>query len=336
MPIRILAWLGLIVFLGLPGGGPRLRLHLLASHVAVGQTFAIEVRAAQGGPAGGTVTVSAETATGKNLWRREVGSATGDEWSLLAAMPAPGRYRIVARAKGSGEGAGKASEDVTVITPPPPYYGGVLAVGQWGLPDAMQEALRDHGFAVQNGLTQGAPRVMAIADPLLGGSDPAKQYRAIWQTVAEGANLLLLSPPAPDALKFWPFQARLVPYRTACGTAWTQNSAQLTEGLPAAAADVLRPDFAFDLSQAGAIDLEDLQQHLLVRGGDGYPGCHAWFRFRYGEGLVTISTVPVLERGSDAYMRRYLMNLLKVANAAPRGAAKPGLAAAFARQLGGP
>lgn len=332
MPIRFLTWLGLIVFMGLPGGGPRLRLHLLASHVAVGQTFAIEVRAAQGGPAGGTVTVSAETAAGKNLWRRELTSATGDVWSLLAALPAPGRYRVVARAKRSDEGRSEASEDVTVIPPPPSYYGGVLAVGQWGLPDALQEALRDHGFAVQNGLTQGAPRVMAIADPLLGGSDPAKQYRAIWQTVAEGANLLLLSPPAPDALKFWPFQARLVPYRAGCGSAWSQGSAQLTEGLPATAtADVLRPDFAFDLSQAGAIELEDLRQHLLVRGGDGYPGCHAWFRFRYGEGLVTVSTVPVLERGSDAYMRRYLMNLLKVASAAPRGAAKPGLAAAFAR-----
>lgn len=327
-------WLGcsvLIALFGLLGGAPRARLHLLARHVAAGQTFEIEARGPGPVTDGQVLDVALRDAQGRRLWRRAV-AARGGEWLLLAALPAPGAYRITASLAGAHGAAAEA--DLTAIAPPPSYYGGVLSVGEFGLPDALQEALRDHGFAVQEGLTQGTPRVIAIADPSLGGgANQAAKYRAIWRAVADGANLVLLTPPAPDTMKFWPFQARLAPYSTACGTAWDQGSEQLVEGLPAAAGDVLRPDYAYDLADAGLIGLESLGQRLLVRAGDGVSGCHAWFRFRFGEGLVTVSAVPVLERASDAYMRRYLMNLLKVAAETPRGEAKPGLAAMFNREL---
>lgn len=327
--------LAALAMLVLPGESPHLRVHVLAHHVAVGQTFTIEVSSDAPLPRGASLEVGLQREGGARLWQKPLPPATADDWTVSGVLPAAGRYQVTARVNGGRREA--ATYALQGVVPPPPYFGGVLVVGEFGFPDAVSDALRAHGFALQEGLTQGVPRLIAVADPQLGNHDPGRQYRQIWSAVAAGSNLVLLNPPAADVASYWPFRVRLVDYHDGCGSVWDEGEPALTDGLPPSAADVLRPNLAYDLSSEGAITLLNLRQGLLVRGngGSGYPGCHAWFRFRYGQGLVTVSSVPVLERSFDAYMRRYLMNLLKVAAQPPHGAPTPGLAAAFARQISG-
>ncbi len=313
---------------------PQLRVRTSARHYMAGQQFLIEVTSSAPLPASDSIVVRLVPARGKALWRQRLPVSKAGFWRLDGLLPKPGAYRLTAIIPGADTGA--AALDLLAVAPPPPYYGGVLSVAAYGFPRDLAGALRRHGFALRNGLGPAHPRLIAIAEPKLPGDRITARYRRIWAAVAQGANLLLLSPPAPDMAPYWPFRVHLVNYSPACGAAFPGALPELRAGLPPAASQVLRPDFAYDLSQERDINLLAPDLSLLVRapGGAGYAGCHAWFRFRFGRGLVTVSSVPVIAHAADAYTQRYVMNLLKLAALKPRrGRPAYGLAAAFQRHL---
>lgn len=327
-----LALLALILWFA-PGAAPPLRAHALARNVTVGASFNVEVSSAAPLPRGAWVETALAGPNQRPVWRRLPPAARHD-WLVAEAAPRAGEFRFLARVRGA-RGATRAELNLRAVAPPPSYYGGVLSVAEYGLPDLLSDALRARGFALQSGLAEGAPRLIAIADPRLGGHDVAAQYRQIWRTVAAGTNLALLTPPAQDVADEWPLSIDLVADHGQCAGAGASGGDDLLEGLPAEADAVLRPDLAYALGDEPGIALRNLGGQLLVRapGGAGYAGCRDLFTFRYGQGLVTITSVPILERAADAYVQRYLMNLLKVAARRPRGEPAPGLASAFSRRL---
>ncbi|MGH9506312.1 MAG: hypothetical protein ACRD13_05250 [Terriglobales bacterium] len=326
---------------------PHLRLRTQARHYMAGQEFLIQLTSSAPLPAHATVVVGLGPANGKTLWSQRLPASAAGRWSLDGQLPHPGAYRLSAAIL--GEDSSRTALSLLAIQPPPTYYGGVLPVATYGFPPGMTQVLRDHGFALRAGIGPSHPRLIAIAEPNLGSpaspppGSPAQgpaslraRYRRIWQAVSAGTNLLLLSPPAADAAAYFPFHVHLVAYTDACGAAFPASLPELRSGLPAGGAAVLRPNFAYDLSQEPDIQLLTPDQGLLTRapGGMGYGGCHAWFRFRFGQGLVTVSSVPVIAHGADAYVQRYVMNLLKLAALRPRrGHPAYGLAAHFLRQL---
>ncbi len=313
---------------------PQLRLRTEARHYMAGQEFLIEVSSSAPLPARDRIWVRLARANGPALWRDQLSASKAGFWRLAGDLPRAGAYRLTAEVAGATRPL--ASLDLEAVTPPPPFYGGVLPVAAYGFPDALMQALRARGFALRSGLGATHPRLIAVAEPKLPGPGLAARYRRIWSAVAQGANLLLLSPPAPDMAPYWPFRIHVLNYSAACGAPFPEGLPALRDGLPSAATAVLRPDFAYDLSREPEINLLTPDLRLLVRapGGAGYAGCHAWFRFRFGRGLVTVSSVPIIAHAEDAYTQRYLMNLLKLA-AQPvrRGRPAYGLAAAFQRRL---
>lgn len=317
---------------------PHLRLRTQARHYMAGQEFLVELSSSAPLPSGETVVVDLGPEHGKPVWRQRLPPAPKGLWRLDGQLPRPGIYRLSAAIE--GERGSTTAVSLLAVQPPPPYFGGVLPVAAYGFPPALSQTLRAHGFALRPGLGPAHPRLIAIAEPNLGphagATAPlAARYRHIWQAVSEGTNLLLLSPPAPDVARYYPFHIHIVSYSPACGAAFPSELPELRSGLPEDVA-VLQPDFAYDLSQEPDIQLLAPDLDLLTRapGGAGYAGCHAWFRFRFGRGLVTVSTVPVIAHGADAYVQRYVMNLLKLAARRPRhGHPAYGLAAQFLRTL---
>lgn len=317
---------------------PRLSLRTAARHYMAGQEFLVELSSSAPLPSGDTVVVDLGPTHGRPVWRQRLPPAAKGVWRLNGQLPHPGAYRLSAEIE--GDRGSTTAVSLLAVEPPPPYFGGVLPVATYGFPPALTETLRAHGFALRPGLGAAHPRLIAIAEPNLGpaaaGARPlAVRYRHIWRAVNQGTNLLLLSPPAEDVAHFFPFQVHVVSYSPACGAAFPAELPELRRGLPGGLA-VLRPDFAYDLSQEPDIELLTPDLRLLTRapGAAGYAGCHAWFRFRFGRGLVTVSSVPVIAHGADAYVQRYVMNLLKFAARRPRrGHPAYGLAAHFLRQL---
>ncbi len=256
-------------------------------------------------------------ASGKLIWRTRTSGRTA------FTLPRPGRYQLSASAGGR-----RSRLALTALAPPPPWYGGVLPVQELGLPEDVSSYLRAHGFEVESGISGAPPRLIVLARSNLSWKD----YQRLWQEVAQGSNLLLLSLIEPEAAPAWPLAIHLTPWNAARCDANFFSVPRLARSLDGAAratlSRALRPQQGYDLRRQPMILPLSLGGRMLAIGRYRAPrlGCRPLFSFRFGRGLATISTLPVLADFSSAWDRLYFMNLLKAAARRHPGPATPGLA----------
>lgn len=214
-------------------------------------------------------------------------------------------------------------------------FGGVLQVATLGVSAGVNDFLRAHSFAVAEA-NVAAPlppvtRLLLVGQPALDGGNLVAQYGWLWQQVAQGAQVLLLEPPAPGLDAYWPLAPPLITPAAAADCGADAFAPPLTDGL-AADTDLralLHPRLSFDLSGESWLDLYHWDGRLLFAHNqqDGYRGCHALVSYRLGRGWVSVTMLPLLQHFQDARARLYLMNLINAAarrkHAAP---ASPGLA----------
>ncbi len=222
------------------------------------------------------------------------------------ALPAPGHYVFSARVEQK-----HWRQNLTAVQPPVPYFGGVLTVATLGLPENVRNYLRAHGFAVSHGLGRAAVRVIVLGRTRL---SPAG-YQRLWKKTAAGSHLVLLKKPAPSAARYWPLQFRVHPWKAGCN----DNLFPVPELARGVAkrflTRLLQPAYGFD---------PRLPSHITPLGLNGRKRaggisqkraqrCRALFAFRFGQGQVWVSSLPLLQHFPDAWARRYFINLLKLA-----------------------
>ncbi len=271
-------------------------------------------------PLAGAVHFVLKNAAGKIVWQSTAAAAAPQ---AVFALPHPGVFRLEAQT-----GSQRFHAALEALAPPPPWYGGVLPLQTRGLPGSVSDYLRAHGFEVATGLSGAPPRLIVLARTDLSW----QRYLRLWQEVAQGSNLLLLHPPAPAAAPAWPLRAQLVAWNPARCDAGFFSIPTLDHALDARARAALqrrlRPRQAYDLRRQPEILPLSLSGRMLAIGRYHAPrlGCRPLFAFRFGRGLVVVSSLPVLSRFANAWDRLYLMNLLKTAARKLPGPAAPGLA----------
>ncbi len=232
------------------------------------------------------------------------------------SAPEPGEYTI------SAAGHTQALEAVPDLST---TYGGMQSAAAVGLPDTLMQTLRAHDFAVREGLPEGVVPEILIGDP---ANISSSQWLPLWKAVASGSRLILLSAPPPSQATDWPWTIHLVPVRQ-CerDLVFPSGAPLLSQALPGNTPSALCPRTAYDLSgerQAVPVNLHGTR--LPRNHQDNYLGEHAVFAFRYGQGFVAVSSIPVLRNAGDVYAQRYLMNLMKQVAQIPAGYPANGLA----------
>ena len=308
--VLLAAWLA-VTTVSVSGPNPFV-LEVPATYLSVGQQFQPRLvsQAASAAVPAVAVTLRLLDAQGRPLAEQPLwldGAAT-----LLApplALPGVGRFTLQAR-------AGKAVQAIALhaLPEPPADYGGVLAVAGLGLAPGVADYLRQHSFDIETLGPASSASVLLVGDPRLDGQHLLAQYTQFWQAVGNGATAVLLEPPPPGVALAWPLAGPLAPPQGDCGA--DLDLPQLDAGLPsgAALAALLRPTLSFDLAQQSALDLYQWDGRRLARPNrhSGYPGCHPLVSYRYGDGWVTVSTLPLLQHFQDVRARIFLMNLLRV------------------------
>ncbi|TAN22972.1 MAG: hypothetical protein EPN33_05600 [Acidobacteria bacterium] len=322
-----------VVFWRRPAPGPNpYVLQVPATYLSVGQQFQPRLvsLAADAGAATDSVTLTLWSSAGKRLATAQVALASAASVDAdPMALPHTGSFLL--RAQASHE-AHAAVQTITLHAVPEAAVdlGGVLPVTALGLAPGVMNYLRQHGFVLTHAdLSHPMPpasRLLLVGQPA--GSHLAAQYGWLWQQVASGAKALLLQPPLPAAVPYWPLAPPLVaPSPGACGD--DAFAPPLTNGL--ATGDGLRallhPPLKFDFSHDTTIALYHWNGYQIIPRGRGYPSCHALVSYRLGDGWVSQSTLPLLQHFQDVRARIYLMNLIMASghrkHAAP---ASPGLA----------
>lgn len=293
--------------IGRVNGPGSFMLEVPAQDLSVGQQFQprlVDTRAGVAVPE--TVSVELLDAGGHRLASQELEftgapAVAGAPWSL----PRPGAYRVRASSP-------SGTQTVALEAQPEPAgdFGGVAAVTALGLPAGAGDYLRQHGFVVTEADGDAATAlpanpVIVVGDPRLevAPADLTATYTALWHAVEGGARLLQLEPPPPGVQPYWPLNAPLVPVSGACPSDGPMSWP-------------LAPQLSYDLSGKSTIDIYHWDGTFMLRADRagkiaGYPGCHALFSYRYGEGWVTVSSVPLLQHFQDVRARLDLMALIK-------------------------
>ncbi len=323
--VLLAAWLAFSM-LSRTGANPFL-LQVPATYFSVGQQFQPRLvsRAASATAPSDTVTLQLRDGRGHMVATESIELEAGAAGlAPPLSLPAGGTYEL--RAVGANQ-----QLDLTVhaLGEPPASYGGVVKFAALGMAPGVEDYLGQHGFAVQDFSAPDAAPLVVVADPRLDGANLAAQYAALWQRAADGGQVLLLEPPPPMVTPFWPWAAPLAPPPGACG----QDAfvPPLTDSLVAGDgfSSLLQPPLTLDLRHQTQVDLYRVDGHEIFRphGSPGFDGCHALFSYRYGQGWVTISTLPLLDHFQDVRARIYLMNLIKAMKRRRHSApASPGLA----------
>ena len=295
-----------------------LRLRVSARRLEAGENAAVWLQPSL--PLRGIIRFTLLNAARQPVWKASVPAGAA---RAGFSLPRPGRYRLQARV-----GARRLRLALQALPPPPPWYGGVLPVQALGLPDTLRAYLRAHGFAVTRGLHGPRPRLILLARTRWNWS----LYLRLWREVARGSNLLLLRPPNPAAAPAWPLAVHLAPWSAAACDADFFTVPRLGLNLAPRArallARRLRPHHGYDLRRQSVIIPLSLSGRMLAIGRYHAPrlGCRPLFSFRFGRGLVTVTSLPLLRRFANAWVRLYLMNLLKAAARRHPGPHTPGLA----------
>lgn len=297
-------------------------LEVPATHLSVGQQFQPLLVAEGGDPSDApAVTVDLLDASGRRLSSQPV------PWTAPApplALPRAGDYRLRAT-------SGEETETIALAAQPEPpsTYGGVVGLAGVDLAPGIGDYLRQHSFAVTD-ITRDAVApspLYLVGDPRLDGAQPAAAYAQVWHQVAMGSQALLLEPPPAGIAALWPIAAPLRPPQGACDD--DLAGIPLDAGLADASWHaLLAPALGMDLSQQSQFDLYHWDGTRLARPNRrvGYAGCHVLLSYRYGQGWVTVSTLPLLQHFQDVRARIVLMNLIKAVMRRKRYApASPGL-----------
>jgi len=330
--VLLAAWLA-VTTVSVAGPNPFV-LEVPANYLSVGQQFQPRLvsQAPSAAVPAAEVTLELRDARGQHVAAQKLeldGAATRLAEPL--ALPGAGRYTLRAR-------AGKQVQTITLhaLPEPPADYGGVLAIAGLGLAPGVADYLRQHSFVVEDPGPASSAHLLVVGDPRLDGHDLLAQYTQLWQTVSAGANALLLEPPPPGVAQAWPLTGPLAPPTADCSDDLAQPP--LAENLQndAALAALLRPTLSFDLGQQSSLDLYHWDGRRLARPNNhsGYRGCYPLVSYRYGDGWVTVSTLPLLQHFQDARAPLYLMNLLRAEGRRKRHVpASPGLAWVMQQRL---
>lgn len=302
-------------------------LEVPATYLSVGQQFEPELvsQAANAAVPAAEITLTLRDAGGERLAGEQLtldGAATVA--GLPLSLPHAGAFTLHASTAN-----GTQTIAMHALPDPSPDYGGVLPVAGVGVAAGVAEYLSQHGFAMEELGPAAAPRLVLVGDPRLDGGDLLGEYGQLWKAVAAGVPALLLEPPPPGVAAAWPLAPPLVAPQGDCSEDLQQAPLGENLAFDAGLGTLLRPELSLDLSQQNGIDLYHWDGRRLARPNDhtGYSGCHALISFRFGQGWVTVSTLPLLQHFQDVRARIYLMNLMRAAAWRKRAApASPGLA----------
>lgn len=307
--VLLVAWLA-VTTVGRTGENSFV-LEVPATYLSVGQQFQPRLvsLAESAAVPDAEVTLELVDADGQSVASQQIAlAATATVEGQPMALPRAGTYRLRARAA-----PGSQSIALQALPEPAQSYGGVLPLAALGLDTGIADYLRQHSFAVHDfGSGADAPLIV-LGDARLDGGDLAAKYGALWQRVGGGATVLALQPPPPGVTDFWPITTRLTAAPHECSE--DVFDPPLAAGLvtDTALEELLQPALVYDLTRSDPPDVYRWDGRLILRPNPqgGYPGCHALFSFRYGEGWVTVSTLPLLQHFQDVRARIYLMNLIE-------------------------
>lgn len=303
-------------------------LQVAATHLSVGQQFQPQVLSLAGAADGGSSSLALELSDSAGHVLVDEPLQLPDGGAVTAAplsLPRAGAYEI----RVSSGKAPAASLRLQAMAEPSASFGGITALGGFGLPAGLADYLRQHGYAVTpvGDANLEGEKLILTGDARGNGENLDAQYLKLWQEVADGANLLLLQPLPPGAAEFWPRLGPLQPASPECGA--MSDDPDLGAGLQPDGIQFLHPSLTYDVSAQSALDLYRLDGTRLPRpdARAGYRGCHAIVSYRYGAGWVTLSTVPVIQHFQDVRARIFLLNMLRAASRRRRRApSSPGLA----------
>ncbi|MGH9480461.1 MAG: discoidin domain-containing protein [Terriglobales bacterium] len=330
--VLLAAWLA-VTMVG-RAGDTRFVLEVPATYLSVGQQFQPRLVSLAASTAIPDMAVSLALfdAGGQRVQAQQLDlAATATTAAAPMALPRAGSYQLRASA-----GGGEQTIALQALDEPSLSYAGVLPVAAMGLEAGVADYLLQHSFAIQDLAHGTGARLILLGDPRLDGGDLAAQYSALWQRVAAGATALALKLPPPGVAPYWPIPTALTTPPGACGE--DVFDSPLANGLSSGAAltALLRPALVFDLAHPDPPDVYRWDGRLILRPNAraGYPGCHALFSFRYGDGWVTVSALPLLQHFQDVRARVYLMNLIMASVRRKRPApSAPGLQWVTERRL---
>lgn len=321
--VLLLVWLAFTVVS--PSGSNPFVVQVPAAYLSVGQQFQPRLVSLAPLAAAPTDAIQLELrdAAGHRLSRTQVAlDPTAIQLAPPLALPHPGSFELRATLGGA------AVETIALHALPPAdaLAGGVLPLAGLGLAPGIGNFLRQHAFAIQDAdLSQPTQARLILVEPRL---SPAA-YTWLWSQVEHGVQALVLAPPPPAANAYWPVAPPLVAPTRACLD--DSLDPRLLRGL--ANDDILhrllQPPLTYDFAQQAQVNLYHWDGRRLDRPNhrSGYPGCFPLVSYRYGDGWVTLSSLPLLQHFQDARARLYLMNLLQaVARRKPWVPPSPGLA----------
>ncbi|MGH9475234.1 MAG: hypothetical protein ACRD1C_02755 [Terriglobales bacterium] len=316
-------------------------LQVPATYFSVGQRFQPRLvsLAANSAASSDSVTLELRSSGGLALATDPVSlAAAGTALAVPMSLPRAGSYELRATSA-----AGSQTITLRAMPEPPPDVGGVLPVVGLGVAPGVADYLRSHGFvftpAGVSAPVPAATRIIVVGQPRLNGEHLADQYSWLWQQIAAGAQALLLEPPAPAVVPYWPLAPPLVAARTAEACGADSFAPPFTGGLAGGddVSGLLRPRLLFDYSRDSTVALYHWDGRQILparRGNDGYPACHALVSYRLGDGWVSQTTLPLLQHFQDVRARVVLMNLIvAVARRKHYAPASPGLAWVMRQRL---
>lgn len=320
--VLLLAWLA---FASLsPSGKNPFVVQVPAEYLSVGQQFQPRLVSLANTAAApeAEVELDLRDAGGRTLQRSQVAlDPTTVQLGPALALPRAGSYELRASL-----GDQKQTIRLHALPPADPLLGGVLPIAALGVAPGVGAFLRQHAFAVEEAdISQPTQARLIMVRPRLSSA----AYTWLWQQVERGVQALVLELPPPAVNGYWPIAPPLRAPRGAC----LDDSLDplLLRGLSGDASlqSLLQPPLTYDFAAESQVNLYHWDGRRMPRPNprSGYDGCHPLVSYRYGEGWVTLSSLPLLQHFQDVRARLYLMNLLKaVARRKPWVPPSPGLA----------
>jgi|GEM_PF-2497418 len=320
--VLLLGWLAFAAVS--PSGANPFVLQVPAEYLSVGQQFQprlVSLAATAVAPPA-EIDLDLREAGGRSLQHSQVAlDPTTVQLGPPLSLPRPGSYELRATV-----GSQVQTISLHALPAADPRMGGVLPMAALGLAPGIGEFLRQHAFAVEDAdLSQPTQARIIMVQPRLSGA----AYAWLWQQVARGVQALVLELPPPAANGYWPVAPPLVIPRGTCLDDGLDPL--LLQGLnpdPSLRA-LLQPPLTYDFAQESQVNLYHWDGRRMARPNhrSGYEGCYPLVSYRYGDGWVTLSSLPLLQHFQDVRARVYLMNLLKaLARRKPWVPPSPGLA----------
>ncbi|HET9784752.1 MAG TPA: hypothetical protein VFP94_07330 [Terriglobales bacterium] len=320
--VLLLAWLAFAAVS--PSGANPFVVQVPAEYLSVGQQFQprlVSLATTAVAPEA-EVTLDLRDAGGHSLTRSQITlDPTTVQLGPALSLPRAGNYTLRASL-----GSQLQTISLHALPAADPLTGGVLPIASLGVAPGIGAFLRQHAFAVEEAdLRRPTQARIIMVQPRLSSA----AYTWLWQQVEGGAQALVLEVPPPAANEFWPVAPPLVTPPGACLDDSLDPLLLRDLSGDASLRSLLQPPLTYDFAQESQVNLYHWDGRRLARPNhrSGYDGCHPLISYRYGDGWVTLSSLPLLQHFQDVRARVYLMNLLKaVARRKPWVPPSPGLA----------